>query len=385
MIKWRLCNIRKYLGLTTLGCLSALRFDNKLNVETTQTCIFFLGGDEMLRIVAVSLVSAVALSASAYADGLKDGPPNPGWAGGYAGVYGGYTFGNSKVTSTTTSAPLWPAAPGNYTNGRPVVTATTASPNPSPPTYLQAYQTLTYTPGQAAIDQTQSPILAPEGLDVGGTAGYNWQRGRLVFGVEGSAGAFHPSDTANTTTPTVSFSPYPALAGTLQPGNTIPVVLNQNAVTSVTTVDADWLATIRGRLGYATDRTLFYGTGGAAFTSIDFHQRNVYSNGGTYLVQTGTGAVTNTGIYTNPATENTSATSTRVGWVAGGGVEMKIGGNWSGKLEYLHLDFGDFSTHGIAPVTGGAAVTVNHSVDFKSEVVQAGLNYHFRPAYEPLK
>jgi len=31
---------------------------------------------------------------------------------------------------------------------------------------------------------------------------------------------------------------------------------------------SDWQASARGRIGYAIDRTLFYGTGGAAFTQV---------------------------------------------------------------------------------------------------------------------
>jgi opacity protein-like surface antigen len=30
----------------------------------------------------------------------------------------------------------------------------------------------------------------------------------------------------------------------------------------------------------------------------------------------------------------------KTGWTAGGGVEAHLGGNWTGKIEYLYLDFG---------------------------------------------
>ena len=67
-----------------------------------------------------------------------------------------------------------------------------------------------------------------------------------------------------------------------------------------------WLATVRGRAGYAFDRFLIYGTGGAAFGNI---QAN---------------------FSTHPIT-----TSTSTGWTAGGGVEYALGLNWSAKAEYL--------------------------------------------------
>jgi outer membrane immunogenic protein len=115
----------------------------------------------------------------------------------------------------------------------------------------------------------------------GGTIGYNWQTGPVVFGLEGDIDWAH---------------------------------INGSAICGgVTTCEirANWLGTARGRLGYAFDRIMPYVTGGAAFG----------------------------GIKTNvPGFGNTS--DTKVGWTVGGGVEAAIAGPWTAKVEYLYVDLG---------------------------------------------
>jgi|EndMetStandDraft_9_1072997.scaffolds.fasta_scaffold04175_4 outer membrane immunogenic protein len=77
--------------------------------------------------------------------------------------------------------------------------------------------------------------------------------------------------------------------------------------------DFEYLATVRGRLGYAMGRTLLYGTGGVAFAGFN---DNIIDDD-------------------------------EVGWVAGGGVETKIRGNMSLGLEALYYDFEDAQTGGV--------------------------------------
>jgi len=119
---------------------------------------------------------------------------------------------------------------------------------------------------------------------VGGTLGYNWQTGQLVFGLEGD---IDWSDIRGSAT---------CLATTCETRN-------------------DWLGTARGRIGYAFDRFLPYVTGGAAFGNIK-------------------STITSTG-----STDNGKA-----GWTLGGGVEAVIAGPWSLKAEYLYADLGNGST-----------------------------------------
>jgi outer membrane immunogenic protein len=72
--------------------------------------------------------------------------------------------------------------------------------------------------------------------------------------------------------------------------------------------------------------------------------------------------------------------STRVGWVIGGGVEYAITNNITIKGEYLYADLGSskFTSAG----NGFAAanfpgVTVNSHFDYNASIFRAGVNYKF--------
>ena len=78
-----------------------------------------------------------------------------------------------------------------------------------------------------------------------------------------------------------------------------------------------WLATFRGRVGYAFDRFLPYVTGGGAYGDIKATSR------------TGAGVAV-------PTSES------NFGWTFGAGLEYAFLGNWTAKLEYLYVDLGKF-------------------------------------------
>jgi hypothetical protein len=69
------------------------------------------------------------------------------------------------------------------------------------------------------------------------------------------------------------------------------------------------------------------------------------------------------------------------GWALGGGIEARLWGNWSAKVEYLHLDFNGTST--TSHVTGAPVAGV--SVDYMNlanshvtdDIARVGLNYRF--------
>jgi outer membrane immunogenic protein len=61
---------------------------------------------------------------------------------------------------------------------------------------------------------------------------------------------------------------------------------------------------------------------------------------------------------------------TNVGWSAGAGVEAALAGNWTAKLEYLHVDLG-------STTCGAGACSLPTRVGFHAETVRAGLNYRF--------
>ena len=107
---------------------------------------------------------------------------------------------------------------------------------------------------------------------------------------------------------------------------------------------SDWLATFRGRLGYAFDRFLPYLTAGGAISHVK---------------------ATNSGA--TPGFLGASATP--FGFTGGVGLEYAFLGNLTAKIEYLYVDLGKFNC------TACGAVTDN--VTFKESIIRAGLNYKF--------
>jgi outer membrane immunogenic protein len=155
------------------------------------------------------------------------------------------------------------------------------------------------------------------GFLIGGTVGGNYQIGQFVVGVEGDG------DWSNINGTTTSVSGGCNFSGC--------------------ETKSDWLATVRGRAGYAWDRVLFYGTGGVAFGNLE--------------AAAGTAPFSST---------------TQTGWTAGAGVEAAFAPNWTAKVEYLYVDLGSQSC-GFANC--GAAGSTN--VSLKENLVRAGINYKF--------
>jgi outer membrane immunogenic protein len=120
----------------------------------------------------------------------------------------------------------------------------------------------------------------------------------------------------------------------------------------------EWLATFRGRLGWTGgDHTfLFYGTGGLAV-------------GGAKASTTFTLAGLPTLVFAGESRE------TRVGWTAGGGVEMRLMNDWTGKVEYLYYDLGKVTVIG-NPSTPLAFITTSDFA-FRGNIVRVGVNKKF--------
>ncbi len=101
---------------------------------------------------------------------------------------------------------------------------------------------------------------------------------------------------------------------------------------------ADYIGTLRGRLGYAFDRVLIYGTAGLAYAGGDL-QVGALSNGQTHF-----------------------------GYAIGFGIEGMITSNLSARLEYIYTDFGSRTYQ----TTGGPV-----GVGFDASQLRAGINYRF--------
>ena len=109
---------------------------------------------------------------------------------------------------------------------------------------------------------------------------------------------------------------------------------------------SDWLATVRGRIGYAHGAFLPYVTGGLALGDVEAH----FSDNGTGV-----------------------DSETRAGWTAGAGVEYRLRQGWSVWVEYLFTDLGEATCR--ASVCAGPATS--SSVDFVVSMVRAGINRRF--------
>jgi iron complex outermembrane recepter protein len=162
------------------------------------------------------------------------------------------------------------------------------------------------------------------GFVFGGTVGANYQVGSLVFGVEAD-GDWADANGFGTFTAT-----------SLCAGGCLTT--------------STWLSTVRGRAGYAFDRFLVYGTGGAAFGNV----RANFSN--------------------DPVTSSIEA-----GWTVGAGVEVALARNWSAKGEYLFVNLADGSctTNCAIADTSGPPVIPNVAVKFNESIVRGGVNYRF--------
>lgn len=172
-----------------------------------------------------------------------------------------------------------------------------------------------------------SGALTSDGAFGGVQLGYNWQRERLVFGLETDFQFADMQDSA--------FGNYggnPAFAGG-------------------STVDVDWFGTVRGRVGLVDGRTLYYLTGGLAYADVDFAQA-AFSGGNAIGV---------------------ANDKTLLGYAVGGGIEHAFAPNWSVKLEYQYLDFGKEKFAG-TDLAGDSYVS---KVDVDMHTVRAGLNFKF--------
>src|SRR3954454_15333672 len=135
----------------------------------------------------------------------------------------------------------------------------------------------------------------------------------------------------------------------------------------------DWFATVRGRLGYAIDRLLIYGTGGVAFRDTNNDDNNFFGLGfgngitcGASLV--GTGFFTTAGAAAVGATVASTNTfgffndrnNNDVGWTVGGGLEYAFTNNLTAKIEGLYVTF-DRNHHDNAFFAGNNVVGVTNT------------------------
>ena len=206
-------------------------------------------------------------------------------------------------------------------------------------------------------DLTPPPVAAPaaynwSGLYIGLNAGYAVAKlTETVSGGGGSGSANIPAGLggfqigSNVQTGSIVWGFEADFAGNMA---TKSVTVAGGAVSG--TAQIPWLATLRGRVGYAFDRYLLYVTAGGAAIELN---SNV-----------------NVGVIGSSSTSNNHGA-----WTAGGGLEAAITDNLSVRLEYLYLDAGSINIAELGPpfvsVTG----------KLQDNLVRAGVNYRFPIAW----
>jgi outer membrane immunogenic protein len=183
----------------------------------------------------------------------------------------------------------------------------------------------------------------------GGQAGYNWQTGAFVLGIETDFDGTTLSKNVDIVGP--SF---------VNPFTGAP----NEFFTAHAHESLDWLGTTRGRVGFVAtpdNRLMIYGTGGVAYgggsaSASFFDAQNAFFWGG-------------------------STSKTAVGWTAGGGVEYAFTNNWILGAEYLYYNLGSHT--GTLAATGAlnpvipAGSFVRVKVDIDGSIARARLSYKF--------
>jgi outer membrane immunogenic protein len=168
----------------------------------------------------------------------------------------------------------------------------------------------------------------------GGQAGFNYQAGSLVFGIEVDINA-------------TSFDQVRTVA------------VNVGTDRLETGGKWDWFSTLRGRVGVAFDRGLVYATAGVAWAKA----KHVHS----FIDATGIPTIIS------------GADEVKAGFAAGAGIEYAFGSFWSLKAEYLYIQLDTHETRSnvfTQPFTG-RQLTLPIDFNSSAHIARLGLNYRF--------
>jgi opacity protein-like surface antigen len=224
----------------------------------------------------------------------------------------------------------------------------------------------TYLPSpadSAAVNAAGALAAKPSGFGGGVQAGYNWQSGPWVAGIEADYDYMHMRGLA-----TSNAVRYPVGPGVFVTGNVngilIAAPINQFVITDY--ADTDWLATLRPRLGYAQGNWLYYVTGGLALTQLKADM--LFTDGVAALAL---------GLEQEARINDVL----KFGTVVGAGVEAGLTNNLSVKAEYLHVNFGTTGAlqtlNTVAVLAPGKNQTFADSIRFSADILRLGLNYRF--------
>jgi iron complex outermembrane receptor protein len=219
-----------------------------------------------------------------------------------------------------------------------------------------------------AVSKNYAPI---GGWFGGGQLGFNWQSGPGVSGVEADFQGARRRGRATT---------FECIGETCNPA--IAEFEIDAPVSAIIHHRLDWFGTLRGRLGVAPiPESLLYLTSGLTVGRVKT-SGTVDGSSLTLIEDVATEIDPEDEIPVPVVVANTNATSasfsghkTKAGWTLGAGIEARLWGNWTGKVEYLYVDFGRVSTVANLAQNSPLAVTFNSRVT--DNIFRVGLNYRF--------
>ena len=247
-------------------------------------------------------------------------PPIFTWTGAYFGINAGYAFTDNDAIRTAGNN-----GPGAGALIGPANTNTVAN------------VATNRRPARFSNDQ--------DGFTGGGQIGYNFQFGGLsgvVFGIEADA---QYTD--------------------LEQSRRFLSALNDP---STFRQGIDFIGTVRGRLGYAFDRLLVYGTGGFAYGDVTTSARFFSNAAGNPLAYAGGNSGIKTGYTYGGGLEYAMPTDSFLNFFRSSAVTI--------KAEYLRYDLGT-TTVLVNQVNAAPSGSYTSRFDTEGSLVRAGLNFKF--------
>jgi outer membrane immunogenic protein len=237
------------------------------------------------------------------------------WTGFYEGINGGGSLGHSATTDTQVFASAAVA-------GGPVTLA------------------------------NEGFNHSPLGGVFGGQIGANWQIDRYVLGAEADWQWAGVEDTARLFSCGGQTAAFFVVGG-----QAFNQCLSDNQ-------KLQSFGTARLRAGVATGEWLWYVTGGAAWGDVK-------SN-----LTLSIASVPGLGNPLIPGTTIASFSHDQPGWTVGAGIETRLWGGFTAKLEYLYLDLGSYTdTFTIPAAAPGATLATTSTSHFTDHIIRVGLNY----------
>lgn len=223
-----------------------------------------------VMIAILALGPALVSVQAAHASDLDLAPSSYDWEGAYGGVNAGAALDSVNVDRTTYYTGMFNLDPYDR---------------------------------QLIRDARDSLSADDVGFTGGVSAGYNWQMEQVVFGAEADLNRMGNSGGKQRNVAS-------AFA---------PLVGDGVEATDSINYELTTFGTLRGRLGFAVDNVLLYGTGGFAYAHMKANAKLSVGDAG------------------GAATWRSSEAQWGWGWTLGGGLEYGIG-RWSVGAEYLYVD-----------------------------------------------